>query len=259
MTTCSTPALRIRVINQLIQWSRSSKTFANRAWEIILARTGLTNHVIRKFTRETSHLSRIIDDEVEFAYAFQSLGVSITPLQDRAEITSLLQTLEELQPLRILELGTWSGGTLFLFSRISRPDAAIVSVDLPAHNFGGGYSAWRSILFHSFASSNQTLHLIVGDSHQPAVFNLVREALQGELLDFLFIDADHTYQGVRLDFEMYSPLVRRGGIIAFHDIASDNPKTGIVVHGFWDEIKKNYRYLEHVTNRSKAGIGLLWI
>lgn len=208
---------------------------------------------------ESLLISHVIDDEVEFAYAFQFLGVSVTPLQDMAEITSLLQTLEGLQPRRILELGTWSGGTLFLFSRVSRPDATIVSVDLPAHNFGGGYSAWKSTLFHSFASSNQTLRLIVGDSHQPAVFNLVREALQGELLDFLFIDADHTYQGVKLDFEMYSPLVGRGGIIAFHDIASDNLKTGIVVRGFWDEIKNNYRYVEHVRNRSKAGIGLLWI
>jgi hypothetical protein len=34
----------------------------------------------------------------------------------------------------------------------------------------------------------------------------------------LFIDGDHTYEGVRRDFEMYSPLVRKGGIIAFHDI-----------------------------------------
>jgi hypothetical protein len=33
----------------------------------------------------------------------------------------------------------------------------------------------------------------------------------------LFIDGDHRYEGVRRDFEMYSPLVGAGGLIAFHD------------------------------------------
>jgi len=42
--------------------------------------------------------------------------------------------------------------------------------------------------------------------------------------DFLFIDGDHTYEGVEGDFEMYSPLVRRGGIIAFHDIVPGPPE-----------------------------------
>jgi predicted O-methyltransferase YrrM len=42
--------------------------------------------------------------------------------------------------------------------------------------------------------------------------------LNEQNLDFLFIDGDHTYKGVKEDFEMYSPLVRKGGVIAFHDI-----------------------------------------
>jgi predicted O-methyltransferase YrrM len=37
-------------------------------------------------------------------------------------------------------------------------------------------------------------------------------------LDFLFIDGDHTYEGVKQDFEMYTPLVRKGGLVAMHDI-----------------------------------------
>jgi predicted O-methyltransferase YrrM len=45
--------------------------------------------------------------------------------------------------------------------------------------------------------------------------------LKGRKVDFLFIDADHSYEGVKKDFEMYSPLVRKGGIIAFHDIIPD--------------------------------------
>lgn len=36
-------------------------------------------------------------------------------------------------------------------------------------------------------------------------------------IDFLFIDGDHHYQGVKTDWELYSPLLKSGSIIALHD------------------------------------------
>ena len=36
-------------------------------------------------------------------------------------------------------------------------------------------------------------------------------------VDFVFIDAEHTYEGVRDDIIAWSPKVRPGGIIAGHD------------------------------------------
>lgn len=36
-------------------------------------------------------------------------------------------------------------------------------------------------------------------------------------IDFLFIDGDHSYEGVKKDFDLYLPLMNKGGIIAFHD------------------------------------------
>lgn len=245
--------------NQLIRSYRSGIVFANRGWEYALTRTGLVDRVNREFREQSAHLPRAIAAEVEFAYGFHSLGVSIAPIQEKTEITSLLLEVERIQPRNVLDLGTWNGGTLFLFSRVSRPDANIVSLDLPARSFGGGYSEWRKTLFHSFPSSRQTVHLILGDSHESATLSRVTEALHNEPLDFLFIDADHKYPGVKLDFETYSPLVRAGGIVAFHDIASDNPKIGIEVHRFWNEIKDQYRHLELITCHTKWGIGVLLV
>ena len=45
------------------------------------------------------------------------------------------------------------------------------------------------------------------------------EAVQGwqEPIDVLFIDADHSYQAVRKDWDDWSPYVKVGGIIALHD------------------------------------------
>ena len=40
----------------------------------------------------------------------------------------------------------------------------------------------------------------------------------GGEIDALFIDADHAYESVERDFNIYAPLVRSGGIVGFHDI-----------------------------------------
>lgn len=46
-------------------------------------------------------------------------------------------------------------------------------------------------------------------------------------IDMLFIDGDHSYASVRRDFEEWSPKVKPGGILAFHDVdrtASPGPR-----------------------------------
>jgi predicted O-methyltransferase YrrM len=40
---------------------------------------------------------------------------------------------------------------------------------------------------------------------------------QDKEFNFIFIDADHSYEGAKADFEAWSPLLRSGGEIAFHD------------------------------------------
>lgn len=42
-----------------------------------------------------------------------------------------------------------------------------------------------------------------------------------ESIDFLMIDANHEYNGVKLDFDSWFPKVKPGGKIAFHDALND--------------------------------------
>jgi predicted O-methyltransferase YrrM len=38
-----------------------------------------------------------------------------------------------------------------------------------------------------------------------------------EQLDFIFIDGDHSYEGLKTDWELYSPKLKKGAIILLHD------------------------------------------
>jgi predicted O-methyltransferase YrrM len=211
-----------------------------------------------------------IAELVDFAYQFKVgspigrfcfFNLQIRPIQVKEEITQLLELLRKREPRILMEIGTALGGTLFLFCQIAANDATIISIDLPHGRFGGGYPSWKIPLYKAFAKAGQRMYLLRADSHNPDTLRVVREILKDRRLDFLFIDGDHTYEGVKKDFEMYSPLVRRGGIIAFHDIVEHPPEVGCEVSRFWREIKKDYNHLEIVKDWGQkwAGIGVLYV
>lgn len=192
---------------------------------------------------------------------FLSSNRYFTAIQVRNELAALGEILAKLRPERALEIGTAHGGTLLFLTRLASPTATIVSVDLPGGRFGGGYSEERQRSYQRLARRRQRLHLFRGDSHSNEMLERARAALAGGKLDYLFIDGDHTYDGVKKDFELYAPLVRKGGIVAFHDIAEHAPEVGCEVARFWDEVRSQYRHREIVDDREQgwAGIGVLYV
>lgn len=187
---------------------------------------------------------------------FQYCDTFLSPIQVVEELARLLGDVKALNPQTVLEIGTHRGGTLYLWTRLAQPDATIVSIDLPGGKFGGGYSAFRIPIYRRFARARQQLHLLRADSHAAVTLQETRRLFAGRPVDFLFIDGDHTFDGVKKDWEMYSPLVRPGGLIVFHDIAGDYDDTQ--VKSFWNSLKTNHPNREYVANPSgKYGIGVI--
>jgi predicted O-methyltransferase YrrM len=79
--------------------------------------------------------------------------------------------------------------------------------------------------------------ILYGDSHDPATRTALLGMLKDAPIDILFIDGDHTFQGVKADFEMFADLVRPGGIIGFHDICDHPDHPSVKVKAFWDSVE----------------------
>lgn len=158
----------------------------------------------------------------------------------------------------IVEIGSKYGGTTYFLARLLF-DCDIISIDAPRaeewQETPKYRNRWFKVLF------DNRVKWIVGDSHLESTKNELTSLLH-KWIDLLFIDGDHSYQGVKQDFEMYSPLVKDGGLIVFHDIKDTQHHRNLIppcmVGPFWNEIKDEYKHYEFCDNSENwGGIGVL--
>lgn len=150
-------------------------------------------------------------------------------LQHRKELAFALQIImNNLQgPMSVLEIGIYEGATFRIWQAISSRNAILVGVDV-SDKTGGCFA------------NDKRISLIFGDSHDSMVVKKVKDLFLKEI-DLLFIDADHSYEGVKSDHMNYGPLVRKGGVIVFHDTRRKAGPSGLAPHGcgvfaFWREL-----------------------
>ena len=192
-------------------------------------------------------------------YKKSKFRLNINLYQKKNEIIEFINLYSRSNPKIILEIGTYDGGTLFFLSKFASIDATIITMDLPSVRDGAGYSPTKIPFYKSFKSHNQKIHFIRDNSHSISAIEKVKKIISDKKIDVLFIDGDHSYEGVKRDFENYSPFVRKGGLIAFHDIVDHPIELNCKVYNFWNEIKENYDYQEFIseTHEKWAGIGII--
>ena len=193
---------------------------------------------------------RTLEETVRLALNFDGRGsFRVTAAQVPSEITDLARAVAALKPKRILEIGTADGSTLLIWANIA--SERVISCDIKP-------MAIQSMLFKRFPppASGCRVTLLSGNSHDPAFKSLVERHLEGEQVDFLFIDGDHTEAGVSADYEAYRSLVRPGGLIAFHDIVEKQPLPQNQVYYFWKKIKREADTEEFVQDPGQCGYGI---
>lgn len=202
---------------------------------------------------EENELNDILDTALEDEPGYGRYKVSTSQLRD--EIKSLAKLVREHEPESVLEIGTLNGGTFYIWCRYLETARQLTSLDLPGGRFGGGYDEQKIGIFEKFAPSKD-LEFVRANSHEESTFEEVNERINGEV-DFLFIDGNHTYEGVKADFEMYKELVTDDGLIAFHDIVHHpNGKEMVEDRKNVPDIEK--RHLNWGENFSDCNVDKLW-
>jgi len=176
-------------------------------------------------------------------------------VQKVSELSPLMSLLKRRKLRTIVEIGTQKGGTLYAWCRVASPDAFIVSIDLPGGPFGGGYSLKEMKRFRTYRRKKQRMYFFRKDSHKKVTRDELIKKLKGRKIDFLFIDGDHRYTGVKKDWNLYTPLVKKNGLIVFHDILFHPKLPKCKVDRLWNEIKRQYRNREFIDRYDDRGWG----
>jgi cephalosporin hydroxylase len=185
--------------------------------------------------------------------------------QKKYELLALQEFLKEEKIARVLEVGTWTGGTALLWAKmVSRYDDGVVyCLDL-GFSYGVHYAnepgteimREYSDQVYRHTRYNKYIKELAGDTHDPAFIEQVKNVVGGPV-DFIFIDGDHSYEGVKADFLNYAPLIKVGGAIAFHDIidSEHHRHYGCFVAQFWEELKSGpgVKFWEFIDNNEYLG------
>jgi len=184
-------------------------------------------------------LGWLVDGPPDLGLVADRTATVFLAMQNLWELRRFLWMVYSRRPEVVVEIGTARGGTLYALSQTAAPHATLVSIDLPGGGNGGGQTSGEIEMFSSFGASTQTMHSFLGRSTDPAMLELLEELLQGRSIDLLFIDGDHSYNGVKTDLLLYGPKVAPDGLVALHDICLVpevwGPRTGVGV--LWRELQ----------------------
>jgi predicted O-methyltransferase YrrM len=180
------------------------------------------------------------------------------PLQHEDELEGLIDLFQAAGVRSYLEIGARYGGS---FERVmeSLPKGSRgVAVDFPGGAFGDEESApilcsaLRRLKFKGCL-----VRSIFGPSQAPEVIDRVRRLGP---FDAVLLDADHSYEAIKKDFEVYAPMAK---LVILHDVAAPEfvrSKFGLPVEvpRFWQEVKSKYPHFEIAKSQSLMGIGVLY-
>lgn len=147
----------------------------------------------------------------------------------------------------LLELGTGYGHSCVYFSQL-KPQWTIYTID--GYGEYGNYPQYFNFKHFDASGLNQTKSYIQsrGLKNIVQIIGNTNEVAWSYPVDVLFIDADHTFEGLKQDFEKYSPFAKT---IFFHDYDLQG-MAGNGVNDFIETIKDKWT----ITSQCHTAMGV---
>lgn len=149
--------------------------------------------------------------------------------QIEQELRQAIELVISVRPSVIAEIGCYRGGTLYAWRQVCERVYGITLLQDRKYEHG----RVQELDTHGAV-------MLLGDSHDPLTREWLEAELDGSPVDVLVIDADHRYDAVKQDLQMYGPLVRPGGLILLHDVLlryPDFPDEEFEVWRLWEELQ----------------------
>jgi len=193
---------------------------------------------------------------------YEIKGCPVPVYQDEGELNQLIELVKKLKPKHILEIGSLYGGTMWYWMHAVK-GAEIVSVDIgvgaPDSRFSDMEYARINLWPEWERETGCIITQIRADSTSPETVKSMKEYAP---FDFIFIDGGHYYETVISDWKNYWPMLRSGGLLAFHDIAyPDGNRDNYGVGRAWREVRDNGKWQEFIRENNPEqwmGIGVMW-
>ena len=199
----------------------------------------------------------VVPEDIEYKWGENQKTMTIlnhySNPQSKAELDWMLKIIEDNKCGSLLEIGSSFGGTLKRMAAVMPKGSQIVAVDMPADETPKFLNPVDSLkeTCGQLCKLGANVELFLGDSQNSKIVEAV--SAYGPY-DFIFIDADHTYLGMKTDWENYGPM---GRIVAFHDIGGNIPGCTKA----WEEIKASGVHTEEYTDQNndhRFGIGIVY-
>jgi predicted O-methyltransferase YrrM len=150
------------------------------------------------------------------------------------------------QSINYVEIGCYSGGSACLM--LQRPNTSVVSIDL-------GHPISPDIVKRNVSKFNKLSNpytYLQGNSQTTEMVTRLTDIIDS--IDILFIDGDHSYQGVINDFSLYHNLVKSGGYIVFDDYNDykHSPEVKPAVNDLVNQISIQYEIIGVISNLYNA-------
>lgn len=140
--------------------------------------------------------------------------------------------------IKILEIGSWAGGSAITWAealkKYSKQGGMILCIDQWVNYLDSLDSKlWTHKTMKKALKSNKIyslfLHNIAASKHNDIVFTFKGSSaqnlpmLKNNQFDIIFIDGDHSYEGVYSDIEKSAPLLKNEGLICGDDLELQYP------------------------------------
>lgn len=189
-----------------------------------------------KYTKESLLLTQKISDEIDNKTFHHHYHI----------LFDIANSYEEAKNLSYVEIGCYAGGSACLM--LQRLNTNVISIDLgipiPQKTVEDNVKKLNKL--------NNNFTYIKGNSQDKFTLSKLKSIVKS--IDILFIDGDHSFNGVITDFLNYSDLVVPGGYIIFDDYNDSkySPQVKPAVDSLLNDISLKYEIIGTINNTLNA-------